>query len=85
MMMTWISKDKEKEENTMKNTTSEKVGKFYVYLERNEFGIDGRINTEHDWVCDGSEPKFEKIESSTPRKRQRNSSNNLTSRLSLMR
>lgn len=46
----------------MKNTISEKAGKVYVYLERNEFGVDGRIDTEHDWVCGGSEPKFEQIE-----------------------
>lgn len=46
----------------MKNTINEKAGKFCVYLERNEFGIDGRIDTERDWVCDGSEPKFEQIE-----------------------
>lgn len=38
------------------------MSKYIVYLERNDFGVDGRINTEHDWVCDGSEPKFEQIE-----------------------
>lgn len=45
----------------MENTIKENAGKFCVYIERNEFGIDGRVDTKRDWVCDGSEPRLEQI------------------------